>query len=94
LVVLSVESFVMCRLRCGSALCRLARSCVFALMLGGCAATIDGTPQPPAIGPTELLGTGGHAQEARLGREPQHLTRAEQELIMARAIAAHEMRYP
>jgi hypothetical protein len=84
----------MYRLRCASAWSRFAGCCAIALALAGCAGPTGEALRPPAIGPAEPLAAGGFAQAAHGGGESRHLTSAEQDWIVARAIAAHEMRHP
>jgi len=84
----------MYRLRRASAWSRSCGYAAIALALAGCAAPTGGASQPPAIAPAEPLAAGGYTLVAYKSGASRHLTSAEQDLIVARAIAAHEMRHP
>ena len=84
----------MYRLRHGCAPFHVLGCALSGLLLAGCAMAIGGpSPQPP-IAPTELLGVGVDTAQAHEGGALRHITSAEQDLVVARAIAAHEMRHP
>jgi hypothetical protein len=55
-----------------------------ALLMSGCAASLESAPQPVAWGDTAVMGTA----------TPGGLSDAEADALVARAIVAHEMRRP
>jgi hypothetical protein len=73
---------------------RVAGSAVFALLLAGCATAVEQASQPLTTSTVAMTGTGSPPQGASRPAPTRRISSAEQDMIVARAIAAHEMRNP